>query len=71
MGYNTIVCDLGSTLPVEPLDPGVEVNQENKPLLPEYQRQLSIVFICSFNFGSQAISVHDQNYYCSTTTFTE
>ncbi|MFZ4845510.1 WxL domain-containing protein [Enterococcus casseliflavus] len=58
-----MVGDLGPVLPLDPLDPEVEVNPENKPLLPEDQGQLSIDFVSSFNFGSQAISVHDQTYY--------
>ena len=41
----------------------IEVEPENKPELPENQGQLSIDFISSFNFGSQAISVHEQTYY--------
>ncbi|BBM16336.1 WxL domain-containing protein [Enterococcus mundtii] len=49
--------------PVDPLDPEVEVAPENIPELPEDQGQLSIDFISSFDFGSQAISVHDQTYY--------
>ncbi|WP_233499070.1 WxL domain-containing protein [Enterococcus sp. CR-Ec1] len=49
--------------PVDPLYPEVEVNPENTPELPEDQGQLSIDFISSFDFGSQAISVHDQTYY--------
>ncbi|AUJ87168.1 lectin-like domain-containing protein [Enterococcus sp. CR-Ec1] len=53
----------GSMPPVDPLDPEIEVNPENKPELPENQGLLSIDFISSFNFGSQPISVHDQIYY--------
>ena len=49
--------------PVDPLDPEIEVDPENKPELPEDQGPLSIDFISSFNFGSQTISVHDQTYY--------
>ncbi|ONN44220.1 hypothetical protein BTN92_02010 [Enterococcus mundtii] len=49
--------------PVDPLDPEVEVDPENKPELPEDQGQISIDFVSSFNFGSQAISVRDQTYY--------
>lgn len=49
--------------PVDPLDPEIEVDPENKPILPEDQGQLSIDFVSSFTFGSQAISVHDQTYY--------
>ncbi|EOH60539.1 WxL domain-containing protein [Enterococcus mundtii] len=49
--------------PVDPLDPDSEVDPENTPKLPEDQGKLSIDFISSFNFGSQAISVHDQVYY--------
>ncbi len=58
-----IVGDLGPVSPVDPLDPEIEVDPENKPELPEDQGQLSIDFVSSFNFGSQAISVHDQTYY--------
>ncbi len=58
-----IVGDLGPVSPVDPLDPEIEVDPEKKPELPEDQGQLSIDFVSSFNFGSQAISVHDQTYY--------
>ncbi|MGG5308243.1 hypothetical protein IGK37_002961, partial [Enterococcus pernyi] len=58
-----IVEDVGPVSPVDPLDPELEVDPENKPELPEDQGQLSIDFISSFNFGSQAISVHEQTYY--------
>ncbi len=58
-----IVGDLGPVSPVDPLDPEIEINPENKPELPEDQGQLSIDFISSFNFGTQAISAHDQTYY--------
>ncbi|MGG5305308.1 hypothetical protein IGK16_002979 [Enterococcus pernyi] len=49
--------------PVDPLNPEIEVYPENKPDLPEDQGLLSIDFVSSFNFGSQAISIHDQTYY--------
>ncbi|WP_240481952.1 BspA family leucine-rich repeat surface protein [Enterococcus pernyi] len=49
--------------PVDPLNPEIEVYPENKPDLPEDQGLLSIDFISSFNFGSQAISIHEQTYY--------
>lgn len=49
--------------PVDPLDPEVEVEPENKPDIPEDQGLLSIDFVSSFRFGSQSISVHDQTYY--------
>ncbi|MEI1233329.1 WxL domain-containing protein, partial [Enterococcus mundtii] len=58
-----IVGDLGPVSPVDPLDPEIEVEPENKPELPEDQGQLSIDFVSSFNFGSQAISVQDKTYY--------
>ncbi|WP_301389719.1 WxL domain-containing protein [Enterococcus entomosocium] len=58
-----IIGDVGPVSPVDPLYPEFEVDPENKPELPEDQGQLSIDFISSFNFGSQAISVHDQTYY--------
>ncbi|MGG5311110.1 hypothetical protein IGJ16_002836 [Enterococcus pernyi] len=54
---------LRKVTPVDPVDPEVEIDPENKPTLPENQGQLSIDFVSSFNFGSQAISVHDQTYY--------
>ncbi|WP_248299620.1 WxL domain-containing protein [Enterococcus mundtii] len=49
--------------PVDPLDPEKEVDPENPPTLPEEQGLLSIDFASQFNFGSQAISVHNQTYY--------
>ncbi|MDB1690094.1 WxL domain-containing protein [Enterococcus casseliflavus] len=54
---------VGPVDPLDPLDPEKEVDPENKPELPEDQGQLSIDFISSFDFGSQAISVQDQIYY--------
>ena len=57
------VGDVGLVSPVDPLDPEVEVDPENKPEMPEDQGPLSIDFISSFNFGSQGISVQDQWYY--------
>lgn len=52
-----------SVSPVDPLDPVTEVDPENTPELPENQGPLSIDFVSSFNFSSQAISVHDKTYY--------
>lgn len=49
--------------PVDPLNPEIEVDPENKPELPENQGLLSIDFISSFNFGSQVISTQDQTHY--------
>lgn len=49
--------------PVDPINPEIEVEPENKPDLSEDQGMLSIDFVSSFNFGSQALSVHDQTYY--------
>ncbi|NMP59692.1 hypothetical protein HI921_14705 [Enterococcus mundtii] len=57
------VYEMKTILPVDPLDPEVEVAPENKPELPEAQGSLSIDFVSSFNFGSQALSIHDQMYY--------
>lgn len=57
------VGDIGPISPVDPLAPEVEVDPENTPELPDDQGQLSIDFISAFNFGSQAISAHDQTYY--------
>lgn len=49
--------------PVDPLDPGTDVDPENPPVLPENQEKLSIDFASQFDFGSQDISVQDKNYY--------
>ena len=49
--------------PVDPLDPDVEVDPENKPELPEEQGRLSIDFISQFDFGKQHLSAQDQTYY--------
>ncbi|MEB6088113.1 WxL domain-containing protein [Enterococcus casseliflavus] len=49
--------------PVDPINPELEVTPENIPILPEEQGLLSIDFVSSLDFGSQAISVHDQTYY--------
>ncbi|MCW6016623.1 BspA family leucine-rich repeat surface protein [Serratia marcescens] len=49
--------------PVDPLNPEIEVDPESKPNLPGDQGLLSIDFVSSFNFGSQAISIHEQTYY--------
>ncbi|AUJ87396.1 hypothetical protein CXM95_17300 [Enterococcus sp. CR-Ec1] len=58
-----IVGEVGPVSPVDPLDPDAEVDPENKPELPEDQGLLSIDFVSQFDFGSQAISAHDQTYY--------
>ena len=49
--------------PVDPLNPEIEVEPENKPDLPEDQGMLSIDFVSQFNFGIQRIAVSDQTYY--------
>lgn len=58
-----IVGDVGPASPVDPLDPEVEVDPENKPEIPEDQGLLSIDFVSQFDFGKQGISVKDQTYY--------
>ncbi|WP_429974991.1 WxL domain-containing protein [Enterococcus sp. DIV0840c] len=54
---------VGNPFPVDPLDPEIEVDPENKPELPEDQGLLSIDFASSFNFGTQSISLQEQTYY--------
>ncbi|MDA9428692.1 cell surface protein [Enterococcus mundtii 1A] len=49
--------------PIDPLDPEMEVNPDNKPEIPEGQGRLSIDFVSQFNFGKHNISVQDQTYY--------
>lgn len=50
-------------VPVDPLDPGIEVIPEDKPDIPENQGLLSLDFVSQFNFGKQLISVQDKFYY--------
>ncbi|WP_235186418.1 WxL domain-containing protein [Enterococcus mundtii] len=52
-----------NVLPVDPLEPEIEVSPENLPVLPEEQGPLSIDFASRFNFGEQNISVKDKTYY--------
>ncbi len=59
----TYIYETTRVSPVDPLEPETEVEPENRPDLPEVQGLLSIDFVSSFKFGSQAISVHDQTYY--------
>lgn len=59
----TYIYDISQVSPVDPLNPDVEVDPENKPELPEDQGFLSIDFVSQFNFGIQKISVSDQTYY--------
>ncbi|MEB6088248.1 BspA family leucine-rich repeat surface protein, partial [Enterococcus casseliflavus] len=49
--------------PVDPLNPEIDVDPENPPELPENQGTLSIDFLSSFTFGSQAISAQTKRYY--------
>ncbi|MBE9896254.1 WxL domain-containing protein [Enterococcus casseliflavus] len=49
--------------PLDPLDPEVEVNPENRPELPEDQGLLSIDFVSQFDFGKQPISAKEKTYY--------
>lgn len=57
------IYETANVTPVDPLDPEIEIDPENKPELPEDQGLLSIDFASTFNFGTQAISIHDQTYY--------
>ncbi|WP_429975010.1 WxL domain-containing protein [Enterococcus sp. DIV0840c] len=57
------IYDIKNVSPVDPLDPEIEVDPENKPELPEDQGLLSIDFASSFNFGTQSISLQEQTYY--------
>lgn len=58
-----IVGDFAPVSPVDPLYPEIEVDLENKPSLPEDQGPLSIDFVSSFDFGSQAIAAQDTQYF--------
>ena len=49
--------------PVDPINPEIEINPENKPELPENQGLLSIDFVSQFNFGEQAISANNKIYF--------
>ena len=49
--------------PVDPLEPEIEVDPENRPELPEEQGRLSIDFVSKFNFGTNPISINNQTYF--------
>lgn len=49
--------------PVDPMNPEIEVDPENKPELPEDQGALSIDFASRFSFGNQGISAQTKRYY--------
>jgi len=49
--------------PVDPMNPEIEVDPENKPELPEEQGTLSIDFASRFSFGTQGISAQTKRYY--------
>ncbi|MEB6146447.1 WxL domain-containing protein [Enterococcus casseliflavus] len=57
------VYETANVSPVDPMNPEIEVDPENQPKLPEDQGLLSIDFISSFTFGSQAISAQTKRYY--------
>ncbi|MGL9894918.1 hypothetical protein IGK77_003137 [Enterococcus sp. DIV0806c] len=57
------VIDTKPVLPVDPLDPQIGVDPENKPEIPEDQGLLSLDFVSQFKFGIQRISVSNQTYY--------
>ncbi len=59
----TYIYDVSQVSPVDPLEPDIYVDPENKPELPEDQGLLSIDFVSQFNFETQKISVSDQIYY--------
>ena len=56
----------GSRPPLDPLNPTINVDPENKPELPENQGLISIDFVSRFSFGTQSISAKDQTYYAQT-----
>lgn len=49
--------------PVDPINPEVEIDPENPPVLPENQGLFSIDFASQFIFGINAISAEDKTYY--------
>lgn len=49
--------------PVDPIDPEIEIEPENRPEIPENQRLFSIDFVSQFQFGIKVISVKEQTYY--------
>ncbi|MGG5325608.1 hypothetical protein IGJ83_003250 [Enterococcus pernyi] len=57
------IYEASNVAPVDPLDPEIEIDPENKPQLPENQGRLSIDFVSQFHFGTQGISVRDQTYF--------
>lgn len=57
------VYNLEKVSPMDPINPDLEIEPDNRPSLPENQGLLSIDFTSTFNFGSQAISAQEATYY--------
>ncbi|WP_229251624.1 WxL domain-containing protein [Carnobacterium maltaromaticum] len=49
--------------PLDPLDPEIEINPDNKPEIPVNQGLLSLEFVSNFQFDNQIISAQDKIYY--------
>ncbi|HBH6538768.1 TPA: WxL domain-containing protein, partial [Enterococcus faecium] len=49
------IAQTGPLPPVDPLEPDVEVNPENPPIIPEDQGLLSLDFVSQFRFGQAPI----------------
>ncbi|PQF25878.1 WxL domain-containing protein [Enterococcus mundtii] len=65
VGLNSFTINIidDTILPLDPLNPEIEVDPENKPVLEEEQGLLSIDFASQFRFGKQAISAQAKCYY--------
>lgn len=49
--------------PLDPLNPEMEINPDNKPEIPENQGLLSLEFVSNFQFDNQTIALQDKTYY--------
>lgn len=63
-GYSRISnIGISNELPIDPLNPEIDANPENKPEIPSGQGNLRIDFASQFNFASQKISLKDETYF--------
>lgn len=58
----TVVQEIATMNPRDPIAPDIEVNPENKPDIPEHLGFISIDFISQYNFGDVSISADTKQY---------
>lgn len=58
----TVVQEIATMNPRDPIAPDIEVNPENKPDIPEHLGFISIDFISQYSFGDVSISADTKQY---------